>query len=45
MWRLPIWTLLALHRIHSAGAQGTVWATLSTWDRETGSDGRERSTP
>lgn len=27
MWRLPIWTLLALHRIHSAGAQGRVWAT------------------
>lgn len=42
MWRLPIWTLLALHRIHSAGAQGTVWATFSTWNWRRGSGGQKR---
>lgn len=45
MWRLPIWTLLALQRIHSAGAQGTVRATLSTWDWGRGWGGLERGTP
>lgn len=45
MWRLPIWTLLALHRIHSAGAQGTVWATFSTWNWRRGSGGWKRGAP
>lgn len=45
MWRLPIWTLLALHWIHSAGAQGTVWATFSTWSWRRGSGGQKRGAP
>lgn len=42
MWRLPIWTLLTLHRIYTAGAQGTVWGTLSTWDWGRGSGGQKK---